>query len=150
MTKRHHQGLSLADIGKRYEDIKVGEGDDQFVRVYGISAEVCLTLLQRFPEVLTKAMAGGGVKFNDLVVAAPDVLSAIIAAATGNLGNDEVEEDAKNIPLEIQMDILEATGRLTFKSGFGPFVQRITALANGAAAASANFGEVPGTKSPQA
>jgi hypothetical protein len=146
---RQSQGLSLADIGKKHEDVRVGEGDDEFVRVYGISAEVCLSLLQRFPEILTKAMAGGGVKFNDIIGAAPQVISAVIAAATGQAGDDEVEQDAANLPIEIQMDILEAAGRLTFRSGFGPFAQRIMSLAN-IARNSASSGEVPATRSPQA
>lgn len=143
-----HQGLSLADLSKRFEDVKVGDGDGDFVRVHGISAEVCLQLLNRFPEILTKAMAGGGVKFNDIIKAAPNVIAAIIAAGTGGFGDEEVEEDAGNLPIEIQMDLLEAIGRLTFKSGFGPFAQRIMALAN--AAASANSGKVPDMRSPQA
>ena len=146
---RQHQGLSLADIGKAHEDVKVGEGDDQFVRVYGVSAKVCLSLLQRFPEILTKAMAGGGVKFNDIIAAAPDAIAAVIAAGTGHMGEEEVEEDANNLPIEVQMDILEAIGRLSFRSGFGPFAQRIMSLAN-AVPGSANSGAVPDTRSPQA
>lgn len=146
---RQSQGLSLADIGKKYEDVKVGEGEGDFLRVYGVSAKVCLSLLQRYPEILGKAMAGGGIKFNDIVAAAPDAIAAVIAAATGNLGNEEVEEDANNLPIEIQMDILEAVGRLSFRSGFGPFAQRIMSLAN-AARGSVNSGAVPDMRSPQA
>jgi len=93
-------------------------------------------------------MAGGGVKFNDIIKAAPDVISAIIASGTGHFGEEEVEDDARNLPIEIQMDLLEAIGRLTFRSGFGPFAQRIMALA--ASAASASSGKVPDMKSPQA
>lgn len=147
---RQSQGLSLADIGKQHEDVKTGDADDQFVRVYGISAKVCLSILERFPEVLAKAMAGGGVKFNDIIAAAPDAISAVIAAATGHLGDTEVEEDAGNLPIEIQMDILEAVGRLSFRNGFGPFVQRIMSLVNKGAVSSANSGAVPDTRSPQA
>jgi hypothetical protein len=146
--RREHQGLSLSDIAKRYEDVPVGEKEEDFLRVYGISAEVCLTLLNRFPDLLGKAMAGGGVKFNDLVAAAPGAISVVIAAATGHPGDEEVEEDAASLPIEIQMDILEAVGRLTFRSGFGPFAQRIMNLAN--AASSVSSGAVPGMKLPQA
>lgn len=131
------QGLSLADIGRLHEDVPVG---DSFIRVHGISAEMALALLREHPEVLAKAMQGGGVKFNDIIKAAPDVVSAIVAAATGGKA-----ADAKLVPIEIQMDILEAASRLTFKSGFGPFVKRITAMAEGGALPSASSGVVRDT-----
>jgi hypothetical protein len=142
------QGLSLADIAKLHEDVKIGPAEDQFVRIHGISAKVALTLINKYPAVLTKALQGGGLKFGDMVKAAPDVLSAIIVAGTGRDFNDDEElENAGELPIEVQMDILEAIGRLTFKSGFGPFVNRIVALSE--AVQSANLGKVPDMKSPQ-
>jgi hypothetical protein len=79
---------------------------------------------------------------------APEVINALIAAAVGKPGDPDAEADAAEVPLEIQMDILEAVGRLTFRSGFGPFVARIKAL--GASLNSANFGAEQATRSPQA
>lgn len=142
------QGLSLRDLAKRYEKVRVGEGEGDFVRVYGLSAEMCLALLNRHPDILVKALQGRGVGFNDIIRAAPGVLSAILAAGTGNMGDEEVEEDAKHLPIEVQTDMLEAIGRLSFRSGFGPFVERIMKLARGAGT-SASSGKVPDMKSPQ-
>lgn len=142
------QGLSLGDIARLREDVKIGEGEDQFIKTNGISAQVAFSLLNRYPAVLAKAMEGHGIKFGDMIKAAPEVLSAIIVAGTGGKFDDEEAlEDAATLPIEIQMDILESIGRLTFKSGFGPFVKRIVAHAE--AAKSGNFGKVPDMKSPQ-
>jgi hypothetical protein len=146
MTKRE-QGLSLGDLAKLHIDVKVGDGDDDFIRVHGISAKVCLALLQRHPTILVKAMQGGGVQFQDLIKAAPEVIGSVIAAGTGNFGDEEAEEDATNAPVEVQMDLLEAIAKLTFRSGFGPFVERIMKLARDAAS-SVSSGKVPDMRSP--
>ena len=138
------QGLSLADIGRLHKDVPVG---DSFVRVYGISAATALDLLNRYPEALTKAMGG---KFGEMIKTAPHVIGAILAAGVGKAGDAEAEAAAQGVPIEVQMDILEAIGGLTFTKGFGPFVKRITDLANAATAGSASFGKVPDTQSPPA
>lgn len=141
MTKE--VGLSLRDIGGLYEDVKVGDGDGDFIRVKGVSAKVALDIINRFPATMVKALQAGEFNVTVLLKTAPEVINAIIAAATGS-----PEEDADNLPLELQMDMLEAIGRLTFRSGFGPFVARIKAL--GAGLDSASFGAAQGTRSPQA
>lgn len=138
-------GLSLRDIARLHEEVPVGES---FIKVNGISAQLALAILNAYPAVLAKAFQGDGMKFADMIKAAPEVLSAIIVSGTGGKFDDEEAiEDAAALPLEIQMDILEAIGRLTFKSGFGPFANRIVALAN--AAQSGNRGKVPDMRSPQ-
>jgi hypothetical protein len=143
------QGLSLGDIARLHEDVKIGSGEDQFIRVNGISAQCALSILNAYPAVLAKALEGGGLKFGDIIKAAPEVLSAIIVAGTGgDFADEEPMEDASGLPIEIQMDILEAIGRLTFRSGFGPFAKRIVALASEAGVGS--HGRVPDMQSPQA
>lgn len=138
------QGLSLADIGPATEAVTIGENT---ITLRGISTEDVLELFQRFPE-LQKIVGGGGFKVDDLISLAPRALGAIIAAAHDELGNDAAEETAAKFSLETQLDIIEAIGRLTFKNGFGPFVERLTVLSD--AAVSLSNGKVPGTPLPQA
>jgi hypothetical protein len=137
-------GLSLADLAAMSEDVPVGT---DFITVRGISAKDALTIIQRFPKL---AKLIGGFDVTTFMAAAPDAVAAILARATSKPGaevSEEAEIAAGNIPVEIQFDILEAVGRLTFKNGFGPFVQRIMRLAD--AADSASFTKVPDMKSPQ-
>jgi hypothetical protein len=128
------QGLSLLDIAPAFELVPVG--DDQNLRVIGVSAEGVVALFKRFPE-MGKWFAGG-LKPEIMTKAAPEAIAAIIAAGCGTPGNEGAEEVARALPVETQLDVLEAIGRLTFKKGFGPFVDRIIALT--AAAKSANYG----------
>jgi hypothetical protein len=139
------QGLSLLDIGPVTENIEVGP--DKFLAVTGISARGVLTLFLRFPSV-QGWFAGESVNGAVLVGLAPEALAAIIAAGTGNPGDDKAEEIASNLPVELQLDIVEVIGRLTFKKGFGPFVERVVSLAN-SAATSANLGKAASTILPQ-
>jgi hypothetical protein len=135
-------GLSLADIGEACEDVPVR---DSFLRVYGLAAEDVLGLLNKYPEVLSKALKGAA-KISDFVKAAPEVIGAIIAKASREEDEDAATEIARRIPLETQMNILEAVGRLTFTDGFGPFVKRVMALQS-AAVRFASSGEATATNS---
>lgn len=138
-------GLTLADIGVAVEMIDVdGKEGPAKIEVRGVSTEDVLTLLQRFPE-LQKWIGGGERKAADLIKLAPNAVSAIIAAATGGLDDKTIEEAAAQLPIETQLNFLEAIGRLTFKSGFGPFAERILALFD--AAKSASFGKATVTNS---
>jgi hypothetical protein len=143
------QGLSLLDIGPISETVKVGERDGKpiMIDVYGVSTKGILSLFMRFPEV-RQWFRGGGIDPKQLAGEAPDAIAAIIAAGCGEPGNEAAEETAGKLPVEAQLDILEAIGRLTFKNGFGPFVKRIVSLAE--LAQSVNYGRVSATKSPQA
>lgn len=138
-------GLSLADIAAMSEDVPVGTS---FITVHGISARDAFGIVQRFPA-LAKLLSGFDLA--TFVNVAPDAVAAIIArgtAARGTVPTETDEDDAGGLPIELQFDILETIGRITFKNGFAPFVQRIMALAD--AADSVNFTKVPAMKSPQA
>lgn len=137
-------GLTLADIAAMSEEVKIG--DAGFIKVHGISAQKCLAIFKRFPKLL-KMLAGFDAM--TFIEAAPDAVAAIIAAGTGQFGDEAAEAAAAQIGIEVQYDILEAIGRLTFKSGFAPFVERIMKLA-GTVQGSANFGRVTDTKSQPA
>jgi hypothetical protein len=136
------QGLSLLDIGPVSEKVQVG---DKLLDVYGVSVKGVFALFARFPEI-QQWFKGGRINQEQLIAEAPDTLAAIIAAGCGEPGNGAAEETAGRLPVDTQLDILEAIGRLTFKNGFGPFVKRIVALA--AQAQSVNYGRVQDTKSP--
>lgn len=115
--------LSLADIADLSEDVPVGNGT---VKVKGISLADALEIVTRFPKLAAMA---GGFKLADVISVAPGAVAAILATATGAHGDSEAEAIASRIPIEIQMDLLEAVGKLTFKSGFGPFADRLLAMA---------------------
>jgi hypothetical protein len=138
MTKKHG-GLNLADLAPMSEDIAIG---DNHLTVYGISAKNGLEIFKRFPKLV--GMMGGGFDLGTFLTVAPDAVAAIIAAATGNLGDEAAEEAAANLSIETQFDILEAVGRLTFTKGFAPFVDRIMALGG---VTSDNPSKVPDMKS---
>lgn len=140
MTKQ--PGLSLADLAAMTVDVPVGTS---FITVSGVSAKDALAIFQRFPKLANML---NGFKLATFLEAAPEAAAAIIAAGCGRLGNEEDEAAAAKIGIETQFDILETIGGLTFKTGFGPFVERIMRLAN--AANSASFTKVPDMKSPPA
>jgi hypothetical protein len=136
------QGLSLHDIAPLYENIPYGDVD--MLRVYGVSAKDILQIFLRFP--MTHAwVSGAGIDPGEMARVAPEAMAAIIASGCHALGDEEAEKRASELPAEVQLDCLEAIGRLTFRSGFGPFVKRVFALA--AVAASENFGRGRGTNS---
>lgn len=141
------QGLGLYDISGFGEDVVVDKNAGTKLKVKGISAKGVLNLLLRFPD-LQIWLSGQSIAINDVMAQTPDAIAAIIAAGTGNPGEAEAEEIAGNLPIETQVDIIEAIYRQTFREGFGPFVKRVLALyAN--VVASANSGKAPDTKSPQ-
>lgn len=134
-------GLNLADLAPMSTDVPVG---DSFITVYGISAKDGLSIFKRYPKVA--GMVTEGFSLATFLSAAPDAVAAIIAAATGNLGDEVSEENASKLGLELQWDLLEAIGGLTFTKGFAPFAARIMALAG--SQPSAHFTKAPDTKSP--
>jgi hypothetical protein len=137
-------GLNLADLAPMHEDVPIG---DSFLRVHGISVKDGLEIFKRFPKVLGM-VSGDGFNLGAFLGVAPDAVAAIIATATGEHGDENAEKAAGKLGIELQFDILEAIGRLTFTKGFAPFAQRIMALAG--AANSASYTKVPDMKSPPA
>lgn len=146
MSENKDQGLSLLDLGPLYTSVPVGD-EGKSVKVYGVSARGIFHIFQRFPEVGLWFKNGVGKKIDPkkLLAEAPGAIASIIAAGCGSPGNDEAELVADLMPIETQLDLLEAILRLTFSKGFGPFVQRIVALS--AQAESLNFGKGSVTQS---
>lgn len=138
------QGLSLLDIKLATELVEVAP--EQKVIVRGVSASDILTLVQRFPD-MQKFISTGGIKATDIMSLAPTTVSGIIAAGVGHVGEADYEEFAGQLSIEAQLDMLEAIGRCTFRSGFGPFVMRISAHV--VAALSGSSGRATVTNSQQ-
>ena len=138
------QGLSLYDISDFGENVDIGDG--RKLRVKGISAQGCLVLLLRFPD-LKKWLSGQNLSIAETLLQAPETIAAVIAAGTGAPGDTDAEDIAAALPVEVQTDVMEAVYRQTFRNGFGPFAKRVLALYD-AAVQSGNFGVVPDTKSP--
>jgi hypothetical protein len=145
MTHPHpDQGLSLADIARAYEDVDIGAAAR--LRVYGISAKGLFSIFQQFPEV-GQWFKGGKFDPKALIAQVPECIAGVIAAGCGYAGNAEMVQKAEDFAVEAQIDIMEAIFRLTFKNGFGPFVQRMVALS--AQAESQNYGRGLATTLPQ-
>lgn len=136
------QGLGLMDIEPQSEDVKVSE--DKSLKVFGISFEDIIKLLERFPDA-QNWISGTKIDPKQLLKVAPGAIAAVIAAACGLIGDEKAEKRAAALSVETQLDALEAIARLTFRSGFGPFVQRIAGVAMFAAAVSGNSGKAPDT-----
>jgi hypothetical protein len=134
--------VSLTDIAPAHAKVMV-QGKEVDVR--GISAKMIAALLGRFPE-MKLVMAGRSVETANLFQLAPTAIAAIIAAGTGNAGDEKVETLIEDFPIEDQANLLEAIGRLTFPSGIGPFVERIMALS---AAVEGASGKAPALNSPK-
>lgn len=143
MTSHKDQGLSILDLGPLSENVPVGDG--KTLKVFGVSARGMFSVFQRFPEV-GQWFKGGKLDAKMLMAQVPDAIAAIIAAACGEPGNEAAEAVADKLPVEAQLDVIDAAMRLTFKSGFGPFVNRILAMS--AAAESVNYGRGSATTSP--
>lgn len=144
-------GLSLLDIAPLHEKVRLGDDD---LAVHGLSVDMLVRLFQRFPDV-RGWMSGTGVRAENLLAVGPDVIAAVIAYATTTRKQQadaeqmgKAEELASSLPVEAQVEILEAVGRLTFRSGFAPFASKVAAIMEGVTAASRS-GNQTGTTSPR-
>lgn len=120
---------TLLDIAEVSELISVpGKGGTkQMVEVFGVSSEGIAYLFKKFPEI-RQLITGKAVERETLAELAPGAIAAIIAATTGMPGNKKAELIASRLPLETQLDILDATVRLTMPGGLGPFVEKLTSM----------------------
>jgi len=122
----------IMDIAPLTEKVKVG---DVTVECHGLTLDAIAQLFHRFPDI--RKLIGSGQKdttklVEELVIVAPFAIATIIALGTNesNASYDmqSVESKAQSLPLETQYDLLVAILSATMPSGFGPFVERVTAL----------------------
>jgi len=137
--------VGLIDIAPRTETVVV---QGTLVSVHGISAKGFAQLLGRFPE-LRKLMTGQEVEIEQLMAMGGDVVAAIIAAGCGCPGDQHAENVADGLAIEVQLDLLSATLRLTLPGGFGPFVEKLNVLGGLIQpAAQAGAGDRPSATAP--
>ncbi len=117
---------SLLDIACVSESIALPKGH---VAVYGVSAEGIAYLFSKFPE-FRALITGRSVSAEEMIKLAPGAVAAIITCAIGEPGDQDDEKMAARLPLECQMDILEAAIRLTMPNGLTPFAERLARMAS--------------------
>jgi hypothetical protein len=137
--------IGLLDLVAKREKVAVN-GNGEYFEVRGVSAQDVAALLVKFPA-LEKIFMGRGISIDDLRTLAHDCIGSIIAAGVGKLGDEEVENAANALPLEFQADLIQAIGRATLPSGFGPFANRVTAAFGGLHSGQA--GRPPAMNSPK-
>jgi hypothetical protein len=137
--------VGLLDIAPVTATVKWGETE---IQCRGVSVKGVAILLQDYPQ-FTALIAGGAIKPEQILSAAPELVAGIIAAGTGTPGNKEAQEKAADLPMEVQLDLLEHIIKMTMPSGPAPFLRRLTGLLNSIGAVSnANAGvqiEAPST-----
>lgn len=115
------------------------------VKVYGLGITAIAILISEHP-VLAQISMGSGAKYADVLSSAPIAVPAVIAAGCGGLADKDTMAKAESLPIDVQLDFLEAIGRLTFPQGFGPFLERLSTLKGKIAG---EFSKVQASKSPK-
>ena len=127
---------SLLDIGPLTEEVSV---NGKNVSVYGVTPEGFFYLLEKFP--MLRELFGGESKNIDMETVrkvAPESIAYALAVATTNRSYFthaqwlEVVEATANVAMNLsahyQMALFQASLRLTFPEGIGPFIQGLEAL----------------------
>lgn len=115
--------VGLLDIAPVIDTVEV---NGESVSVPGISVEGIVSLLRRFPVL--NDMASKGISVEGLYAMGPDVVAAVIAAGCGNPGNEQVEQIAKLLNLQAQIDLLNAILKRTMPKGVTPFLESVNRL----------------------
>ena len=99
------------------------------IKLTGVSLHGVADLMRRF-DVLADLFAGGVVESGKVLAKAPDTVVAVLAAAAGRPNDEAAEKKLATLPLGTQAELLDATVRLTFPGGIGPFRDRLVQLAS--------------------
>src|SRR5438105_9537487 len=111
------QMLGLLDLRPLRRRIEVEGGE---IELRALSAENITELLERFPDILKMFSTGGNVEA--AVKSSPAMMSAIVAASFGKLGDVQHEKAAADLSLKTQLDIIQAVNEISFPGGgLGPF-----------------------------
>ena len=73
-------------------------------------------------------MTGQEVQTEQLMAMGGDAVAAVVAAGCGYPGDEQAESVGGSLGIDAQADLLAAILRLTLPAGFGPFVDKLTAL----------------------
>lgn len=86
------------------------------VEISPVSLASLVRILRRYPAAV-KVLFGGGDVAETLVGCGPEMIAALLAAATGHEGEPEVERRIADLPEEWQADLLAEAVRLTLPDG---------------------------------
>ncbi len=115
------------------------------ISVHGISLAGIAMLTERFPWWLqlfgVKGEDGQSLDFKAAAMKSPALVAAIIAAGTGDPGDEDCEKIASQFGIERQFDFVEAILKETVPSGAAPFVERLRSYVVGVS------GQLDGTSS---
>lgn len=139
--------VSLVDIGPATGEATIFRGDKEIkIPVNGLTAEDIAHLFMRFPE-LRKLVTGNADAdvIGIIATSFPHLLGELVAAVTGNMGNDAEVEAARKLGVGEQWAILERAMSITFPQGAKNFLDGLFVLAE---QAGAGRGWAPGTISP--
>lgn len=98
------------------------------VDVPGLSFSALAQLCERFPDL--SQLLNGGAGPQQLVGMARSAVNAMIAAGCGFPGDEKAEAHANAFPADQQLALMTEIVRVTTRGGFGPFVERLVALAS--------------------
>lgn len=107
----------LKDVVIAKEIVPIGSTE---VEVVGLSYEAIGTLAEHHPKFGELAKAGTA-SVPALLALGPEIISAILAAGTGALGDRETEDVARQLCIDDQTRLLAAILRRTMPRGAGPF-----------------------------
>jgi hypothetical protein len=126
--------VSLIDIVPQTRLVQINGGE---VELRGLGLRQVAGLLVRFPE-LRKAFVEGAPAFDieELLALAPDAIGSIIAEAAGQ--PEAADNIADALALDDLAECLLAVRDLTMPNGPAPFLDRLTRLLSGGAAAVPN------------
>lgn len=122
---------SLLDIGDLTEEVEVRGVK---IQVQGLSAGHIFQLFSKFPEVRNMIGNKTGSPQEIMLALAPALIAKIIAMATGNPDDKEVEAKAAQLGAGDQLKIIAAVQRISFKDGLGPFIEEVNGLLTSASA----------------
>jgi hypothetical protein len=121
----------LRDIGPLTIPLEVGGTTIKFA---GLSVGDIFDLSERFTvfHALVEGGTAGLVKaLRDtpaLLKQFPEAVCAAVAVSTGERGDKGAEAAAAALPMSVQLEMVDAMLRATFREGVGPFVQMIDRL----------------------
>lgn len=109
--------------------VEVVKINDCRVMVRGLSGPDIAAIVARFPDLAI--VIGGGFAGTKLIAQFGQAIGPIIAAGLDKLGQQEYEQAASKLPVDDQLNLINAIIGLTFGKGLLSFVERLSALLMG-------------------
>jgi hypothetical protein len=132
---------SIMDIGPLSASVALRGVE---LSINGIGSDAIVVLLQMFPDLHRAIGMRKEMNAADFMKLGPDIVAAVIAVGTGYDVTDEVIAKIKTFSIGEQMSLIAPILKLTFPQGFGPFVDALTEVVEGASQAGQS-GKVPVT-----